>query len=174
MKLAYKKVFGGINWLTTLDRYSIPFYSVTQNATGSVDISVRDFDALIGYMIIPRIGVFAGYKSISSNMTNILGHSFDFKLKGAAFGATANLPLGNSPFLFSVNGSYMPFLKYTFLENARYARQDMHGYTVEIWFTYAGLEHIAFSIGGKAQTFESELKDRFQSSGLTFSLGYRF
>jgi hypothetical protein len=174
LKFSYGKFFCGVTWLQTLDRYTFEFNSFTANDEGHTDISMSDLDALAGYMVHPRIGFILGYKSLTSRATPHFDHRFDLSVKGPAIGVTSNYPIKYSPFTMVANISYMPFLKYDFLEPPQGSQQDAAGYSVEIGFTYGESENSAFSLGIKRQALESELDDSWKSLALTFSFDYRF
>jgi hypothetical protein len=174
LKFSYGKFFCGATWLQTLDRYSFDFFSLTANNEGSIDISMSDLDALVGYMFHPGFGVILGYKSLTGRSTPHFDHRFDLSIKGPAIGLTANYQLGYSPLLLVANLSYMPSMEYAFLESPQGSKQDADGYSVEIGFTYAKFENSAFFLGIKQQELESELDESWKSLALTFSFDYRF
>ena len=174
LKLSYKRLFAGVTWLNSIDRYSLAFVSIPSNETASTQMSVSDVDALAGFMFHPRFGIFAGYKSITSNSTPNLGNEFNYTLKGPAVGATGNVPLGKLPMLFVFNAGYVFADQYNFLERQNVDEEKADGYSLEIGFTYEPFRNTALFLGLKHQEFESDLGDEWRSLGLTFSGDYRF
>jgi hypothetical protein len=174
LKLSYGDFFGGVSWLQTIDRYSVDFFSFTANEEGNIDISMSDLDALVGYMVHPRVGILVGYKSYTGRSTPGFTQRFDLSIKGPAVGLAYNYPLKESPWLFIANVSYMPSLEYSFLEGRRDLEQDMDGYSVEIGMTYGSMEKIAYTVGVKHQELISDLGDDWRYLGLTISVDYRF
>ena len=174
LKFSFRKFFCGVTWLQTLDRYTFEFSSFTANDDGDIDFSISDLDALAGYMFHPRIGIFVGYKSLTSRSTPQFDHRFDLSVKGPAIGLTANYPTRYSRFTLTANLSYMPALDYEFLEPPQGKNQDADGYSVEIGITYGKSENSAFSYGIKWQELESDLDETWKSLALTFSFDYRF
>jgi hypothetical protein len=173
-KLSYGKYFGGVSWLQTIGRYSLDFFSFTAKEEGNIDQSMSDLDALVGYMVHPRVGLLVGYKSYTGRSTPQFNHRFDLSIKGFAAGLACNYPLNDSPWLFTANASYMPALEYSFVEGIRNSEQDMDGYSVEVGLTYSITENVAYSVGVKHQELESDLGDSWRYLGLTVSVDYRF
>ena len=173
-KLSYGNFFGGVSWLQTIGRYSMDFFSLTANQEGNIDISMSDIDALVGYMLHPRVGILAGYKSYTGRSTPGFTDRFDLSIKGPAIGLAYNYPLRESAWLFIANVSYMPFMEYSFLEGQRDFDQDMDGYSAEVGLTYGSMEKIAYTIGVKHQELKSDLGDDWRYLGLTVSVDYRF
>ncbi len=150
------------------------FFSFTANEEGTIDISMSDLDALVGYMLHPRVGILAGYKSYTGRSTPGFTDRFDLSIKGPAIGLDYNYTFKESPWMFIANVSYMPSMEYSFLEGQRDSEQDMDGYSAEVGLTYGSMEKIAFSVGVKLQELNSDLGDIWRYMGLTFCVDYRF
>lgn len=177
-KLTYGGFFTGISFLTTMDDYTYDY------ASGDQLVQDRnDLDLVIGYMIFPRFGIMAGYKSIASSADIVdtfdnTYHIWDFSISGKAIGVTGNYPIGDSGLVLIGSASYLMLsgeYEYDPLVGGGSDKDDMTGFSVEIGAAYAFGEKLSGNIGWKSQTLSYDTWEGDEKfAGLTFGLDYRF
>lgn len=167
LKVGFDRFFVGASYLMSAQDYEF-------NMSPTFNADRKDLDLLAGFMIIPRFGLFAGYKTIDSKFTapSVPGFSYDIKFKGPAVGATTNLQFDNMPVSLYASGAYL-MLKES--DSSGTGDTDYTGYTVDGGLTYTFAEKLSVGLGYKYQSLKpknSSTKDNF--SGATLSLDYRF
>ncbi len=170
VSINYDRFFGGATLLFTPGEYEWDF------GGGEYERAKRtDLDLIAGYMFIPRLGVFVGYKHLSADMEyEELGIKYDdgtITLSGPGFGLTGNYPVSNNIVLY---GS----LSFMALEFEWYSETtDASGASVEFGAAYIISPNWNASVGFKHQAFVGDLlgQDLTNSfTGLTFGANYRF
>ena len=141
VKLSYKRFFGGVTYLLSTSDYDYhnnrtyddPASGASAWAENDTSAGREDLDVLVGLMVHPRVGVFAGYKRIVSSDAHIdyrsgvegvdsgtgqpieLGltdlRDVELQLSGFAFGVTCNYPLPKLPIVLTANAAYMPNMR---------------------------------------------------------------
>ncbi len=162
-KLSYGKFFGGVSFMTTMSDYKFsdskwPRY---------------DLDAMLGYMVHPRLGLIAGWKYIRGTSSTRTSHS----VYGPVFGFTFNypIPIEVLKLTFYLNGAFMPLegeLKYS--GAASETNYDIIGYSGEAGFAYALIDDLSISLGYKYQNLDWRPLAEDILSGVTFGINYPF
>lgn len=163
--------FGGITYLTsTSGDYT---FSDIIFQGDILEIERKDLDIIVGYMLSPRFGVFAGYKSIEAPAKySYGGSSYDYdalKLTGPGIGI-----LGNYPFE-GINASLYGSLALMSLDYEwGDVADDVSGASLEIGVNYAFTENLSGNVGIKSQSFSGSEDAEDTFSGPTFGVNYTF
>ena len=142
----------------------------------------KDLDLTLGYMITPKFGVFAGYKSIESDATyKYPPLSIDQKigtwtLKGPGIGILGNIPLSES---FALYGNLaIMSIKQKISTELGSSSSDSAGASFEIGAAFAFSDALSANIGIKSQSFsgDDEFGDTYTDTftGVTFGVNYTF
>ncbi len=95
IKFSKDKLFGGITYVTSTKDFE--FKRPTRTDTRSRN----DIDAIIGYMIHQRVGLFTGLKYVFGETKEVEpgqpDSSSKYRLYGMAYGATINYPVPDTP-----------------------------------------------------------------------------
>lgn len=182
--------FVGASYLVTTSDYEFTFKGVDPIAGNytEVDSSDRkDLDLIGGFMFTPRIGVYVGYKTISStskykyttqNVGSGSGTFGEETLSGPGFGIMGNVPFGDSH--VALYGS-LGFLKLKDeFKDATTGVTDsinMSGATLEVGLSFIFAERMSANIGFKSQQVNGtdqgvEIENNF--SGVTAGVNYTF
>jgi hypothetical protein len=173
-------LFIGASYLATTGDYEANDVLFTGD---SLTQDRQDLDLVIGYMLHPRFGIMAGYKSISSSADYDSGagmtfHIWDLTIDGPAIGVTANYPFGDSGLVLVGSVSYLSLsaeYDYDPVFSTVDESDDMTGTSIEVSLAYAFTEHASANIGFKAQNLSYDTWDGDEKfSGLTFGFDYRF
>ena len=165
------KFFGGASLLFTAGEYEWDF------GGGEYERADRtDLDLIIGYMFIPRLGVFIGYKHLSADMEyEFLGSTSDdgtITLSGPGFGLTGNYPVSNTIVLYGSLSFMILDFEWEFAGGGSYT-SDANGASIELGAAYIISPNWNASIGIKSQTFEEDIITN-SFAGLTLGANYRF
>jgi hypothetical protein len=188
-KFSYKNFFMGGSYLTTVTDYK----NMDGNDTGIVvnNMSRHDIDAIAGYMIIPQLGVFGGYKgifmdkNITSEFEKVYGSTPDVKYSahGAALGLTSNYPIPLDILRMALYGNvaYVRMNQRSTYDDGRPHRIDnFNGISAELGLAYNIFAGLNAQIGYKIQNLTSvknsdngnTVSENF--NGVTFGVDYRF
>jgi hypothetical protein len=180
LQMSYGKIFGGIAWLVTPTDYGITVdvHHVSSGVTGTyqVELDRNDVDAIIGYFLHPRFGIYAGYKYLNSDGGKVANGqiSLDLKIHGAGFGALFNYAFESIPMVVMANATYLPSLSYRFYQgDVGDQSEDMDGYTAEVTVAYMIGQKFSVSGGYKVQNLEAE-GDEWDFAGISVGVDYRF
>jgi len=162
-KVSYEKFFCGASFMGTVSDYKFQALKWPR----------YDLDAMIGYMVHPRLGLVAGWKYIRG--TNNLGTSHT--IYGPTFGLTFNypLPIDTVNLSFYLNGAFLPLrgsLKYAGASSD--TSYDIIGYSGEAGFAYAPIDNLSISLGYKYQNLDWRDLANDILSGVTLGVNYAF
>ncbi len=157
------KLFGGLSYLVSINDYE----------WGGDESSDRtDLDLIAGYMFIPRLGVFIGYKQLASDWSSY----GTYRLVGPGFGVTGNYPVPNRKNIVLYGSLSYMFLDFEWNDNPLIGgsfSSDADGASIELGAAYIISANLNASIGFKYQSFDIA-GDQHTFSGLTFGANYRF
>jgi len=162
-KVSYGKFFGGASFMGTMSDYK---FSGTKWPR-------YDLDAMLGYMVHPRLGLVAGWKYIRGTSSTGTSHS----IYGPTFGLTFNypIPIEVVNLSFYLNGAILPLegnLKASGAAND--TNYDIIGYSGEAGFAYAPIDNFSISLGYKYQNLDWRHLANDILSGVTLGVNYAF
>lgn len=162
-KVSYGKFFGGASFMATMSDYKF---------SGS-KWPRYDLDAMLGYMVHPRLGLVAGWKYIRGTNNTGTSHS----IYGPTFGLTFNypIPIEVVNLTFYLNGAILPLegnLKVSGAAND--TNYDIIGYSGEAGFAYAPIDNFSISLGYKYQNLDWRHLANDILSGVTLGVNYAF
>lgn len=149
IKLSNGSFFGGVSALFSASKYKFE---------DGFELSRTDLDAVLGYMVHPRFGVFTGYKRLAYDS----GTRYDCGIVGAG----VNMPLKS--FTFILNGAYFPYVKSNWSNT-----DDFTGWSIEPGVSYNFFQNNLFYAGYKYQQFNQEFGD-VTFDGFLISYNYQF
>ncbi len=174
-------VFAGLSVLSSADDYEFTA-SETASQRNYSAIDRTDLDLILGVMVHPRFGLFAGYKSIKSDRSvkteakNIFGTdsstaAASVEWSGPGFGITANMPFEGTSFALYGN---MGLMIMTYEESTGFS-EDILGTSLELGAALGFAKHFNIKLAYKHQSLmgdTSDITDNF--SGLTYGLSLIF
>ncbi len=170
IKFSKDKLFGGITYVTSTKDFE--FKRPTRTDTRSRN----DIDAIIGYMIHQRVGLFTGLKYVFGETKEVEpgqpDSSSKYRLYGMAYGATINYPVPDTPMVLVANYSYVPTKFRSKNERAGRYSVDKGSFAITAYegtAIYALSRSFSANIGYKHQVLTTET-----FSGFTFGVDYRF
>jgi len=185
-----KTIFIGVTYLTSLSDYEFkstytdPFAGVV-NETDTNDR--QDLDLVAGYMFNPNIGLFVGYKKITSEgkfkadtqfFGQITGSFGSETLTGPGIGILGNVPLGESVILYGNIGYLKLKDEFKDAQAGTTETSNLTGYVAELGFAFIINTNFSANVGYKHQAINSEEKNNQKVentfSGLTAGINYTF
>ncbi len=162
-KVSYGKFFCGASFLASVSDYKFTVVKWPR----------YDLDAMIGYMVHPRLGLVAGWKYIRGTSNTGTSHS----IYGPTFGATFNypIPIEVMSLAFYLNGAFLPLqgnIKSAGAPND--VSYDIIGYSAEAGFAYAPMDKLSISLGYKYQNLDWRDLASDILSGVTLGVNYAF
>jgi len=161
-KVSYRDFFVGASFLATASDYTFP----------TTDWPRYDLDAMMGYMVHPRLGLVAGWKYIRGTNSTRLTHN----AYGPTFGAIFNYPISIETvnLTFYLNGAFLPLKGEISAPGVKDNSYDIIGYSGEAGFAYAPVDNLSISLGYKYQSLDwRHLADDILS-GVTLGINYTF
>lgn len=168
LTLRVDKFFIGGSYLMTASDYE----SELTVGSNTVDLSMdrQDLDLTIGYMFVPYVGIFAGYKNMTADMQVGSTASFPWKLNGPGAGVLGNVPLGESVSLYGNMACMLMNQEINDVETDG----DLLGVSAEVGAAVNFVQGLAGTLGLKVQHFQntddSEITETFV--GVTAGLSY--
>jgi len=161
-KVSYQKFFAGASFMATTSDYKF------QNLTWPR----YDLDVMIGYMVHPRLGLVAGWKSIRGTTNTGVTHS----VNGPTFGATFNYPIPMEAVnvTFYLNGAFLPLQGDISGPGSNDTSYDIIGYSAEAGFAYAPIDTLSITLGYKYQNLDWRDLANDILSGVTLGVNYAF
>lgn len=179
--LSYKNFFTGITYLTSVsdwDKWEIN----GQASTISDKVSRDDLDVLVGYRIIPQLGIVTGYKGIWME-DKFTGGKQKWNKNGGVLGLTGNYMLPFESVRISLYGNAGYLVMHEKVTDTTFTGDVQHtyqGFAAEAGAAYNIIAGLSVSAGYKIQGLYSfKKKDETTSiselyDGFTFGVDYRF
>lgn len=175
LKISKGRFFSGITYVASTQDFKFDLQ------TKKDSMSRNDLDAIAGFMVHPRVGLFAGFKYIHGTSRTVepgrADWTSDFRLYGASYGVAVNYPVEGTSVVLAGSASYIP-VKFrdrggTSGREVNKTRGFMNVY--EGSASYALSNKLSVNAGYKHQTFKaSSLAGVEIFSGYTFGADYRF
>ena len=162
-KVSYGKFFAGASFMASVSDYK---FSASKWPR-------YDLDAMIGYMVHPRLGLVAGWKYIRGTDNTGISHS----VYGPTFGATFNypIPIEAVNLTFYLNGAFLPLRgEIRSSGTANDTTYDIIGWSGEAGFAYAPIDRLSISLGYKYQNLDWRHLANDILSGVTLGVNYAF
>jgi len=162
-KVSYGKFFAGASFLATVQDYKFSTSTWPR----------YDLDAMLGYMVHPRISLIAGWKYIRGTENTGLKHSAYGPTAGFAFNYP--IPIEALNLSFYLNGAFL-FLEgdLTPSGSAITSSYDIIGYSGEGGLVYTAIDNLSISLGYKYQNLDWRHLATDILSGVTLGVNYAF
>jgi opacity protein-like surface antigen len=162
-KVTYGKAFAGASFMATIQDYKL----------SETKWPRYDLDAMLGYMVHPRIGLIGGWKYIRGTENTGLSH----KAYGPTFGFAFNhpIPIEALNLSFYLNGAFLALQgELTYPGSAKTHSYDIIGFSGEAGFIYTAIDNLSISLGYKYQNLDWRDLANDILSGVMLGINYAF